>query len=395
MTSEPRRLKLLITATEASADALAATLMEALRERLDGEVDFIGVGGAGMTSAGLARLFDPAELAVLGAVNVLGVYPRVVRRARQVAELAAREGPDAAVLIDAWGFSLRVAREIRRLAPSVKIVKYVAPQVWATRPGRAKTLARTVDHLLTIHSFDAPLFEKEGLPTTFVGNPALSRDFSHADGGAFRARHGIAPDSPILLILPGSRAGEIKRLTPVFGDAARILKDRFGELEVVVAVADTVEAEVRARIARWPFPVRITAGEPDRLSAMKAATAALACSGTVTTELAMAECPFVVGYKVDPLTYQIAKRLLRTRWITLLNVAAQRTIAPEVIQKACNADALAGAVGALLDDPRLRETRVADQAAALEIMRGGIADPVAAAADAMLELFDHRRPAGS
>ena len=384
MTLPGRPLRLLLTATEASGDMLGAALMTGLRERLGGVVDFIGVGGARMAAAGLDSLFDPSELAVIGAVNALGVYPKVLRRAREVADLAARERPDAAVLIDAWGFSLRVARGIRRRAPGVKIIKYVAPQVWATRPGRARTLARTVDQLLTLHGFDAPYFEQEGLPTTFVGNPALERDFSAADGWAFRARMGIAADAPMLLVLPGSRAGEIERLARPFGDAALILRGRMPKLEVVVAAAETVEAAVRAAVAEWPVAVTITTGEADRLSAMKAATAALACSGTVTTELALAGCPFVVGYKVDPFTYEIAKRLLRTRWITLINVAAGEEVAPEFLQDACVGARLAETLAPWLTDDGRRLAQSRAQDAALRKMRGGIAS-TKSAADAVIE----------
>ena len=384
MTSPDRPLRLLLTATEASGDLLGAALMADLRDRLGGRVDFIGVGGARMKAAGLRNLFDPGELAVIGAVNALAVYPKVLRRAREVADLAARERPDAAILIDAWGFSLRVARDIRRRAPGVKLIKYVAPQVWATRPGRARTLARTVDHLLALHAFDAPYFEREGLATTVVGNPALERDFSAADGPALRARMGIAPDAPLLLVLLGSRTGEIERLSQPFGDAARRLKDSIPNLAIVVAAAETVETNVRAAVARWPVPVTVTTGEPDRLSAMVTATAALACSGTVTTELALAGCPFVVGYKVDPLTYQIAKRLLRTRWITLINVAAGEEVAPEFLQDACVGERLAETLAPWLTDENRRIAQSLGQDAALRKMRGETVS-AKSAADAVIE----------
>ncbi len=393
MTEEPRKLKLLLTATEASADILGAGLMDALRRRLSREVEFIGVGGARMAAAGLETLFDPRELAVLGAFNALGVYPKVLRRAREVARLAEREQPDAAILIDAWGFSLRVARGIRRFAPGVRIIKYVAPQVWATRPGRARTLAATVDRLLTIHSFDAPYFEREGLPTTFVGNPALARDFSAADGPAFRVRHGLAHDGPMLLVLPGSRSGEIRRLASPFGEAAVLLTRRIRTLQVVVAAAETVEDEVREAVARWPLPVFITTGESNRFSAMKAATAALACSGTVTTELALAGCPFVVGYRVDPATYEIARRLIRTRYITLINVAAGAEIAAEFVQDNCRAPALADALYSLIEDPARSRVQISRQNAALAIMRGGIDNPVEAAARAIVDSLLRAREA--
>ncbi len=381
MTPPRRPLRLLLTATEASGDLLGAALMTGLRERFGSNIDFIGVGGARMAAAGLETLFDPSEMAVIGAFNALAVYPKVLQRARQVAELAARERPDAVILIDAWGFSLRVARGIRRLAPGVKIIKYVAPQVWATRPGRAQTLARTVDHLLALHAFDVPYFERAGLTTSVVGNPALDRDFSAADGPALRARLGIASTAPMLLVLPGSRTGEIERLAPPFGDAAQQLMATIPNLEVVVAAAETVEAEVRAAVAKWPTKARIITGEADRFSAMKAATAALACSGTVSTELALAGCPFVVGYRVDPLTYQIAKRLLRTRWITLINVAAGRMVAPELLQDDCVGDRLAEPLQPWLIDEAERHAQSEAQSSALQKLRG--AGAVLDAADAV------------
>ncbi len=370
MSPTDRPLRLLLTATEASADLLGAALMTDLRRLWNDNVTFMGVGGARMAASGLHSLFDPAELAVVGAFNALAIYPKVLSRAREVAELAQREQPDAAILIDAWGFSLRVARGIRRQAPGVKVIKYVAPQVWATRPGRAKTLARAVDHLLTLHSFDAPYFEKEGLSTTFVGNPAVDRDFSAADGPAFRRDLGITLDAPMLLVLPGSRRGEIEKLATPFGDAASRLKARIAKLEIVVAAAETVEPQVRAAVARWPVMARVITGEAARLSAMKAATAGLACSGTVTTELALAGCPFVVGYKVDPLTYQIAKRLLRTPWITLINVAAGRLVAPEFLQDTCVGERLAPRLEPWLVDENLRLAQSQAQTSASRKMRG-------------------------
>ena len=201
----------MLVAAEASGDALGAELAIALRRRL-GEIRLVGVGGACMREQGVESPFDIAPLSILGAVEALKAYPMVMARVRDTVALAAREKPDIAVLIDSWGFTLRVAQGLRGLDPELAIVKYVAPQVWAMRPGRARTLAATVDHLLTIHSFDAPYFEKQGLPTTFVGNSAVARDLSGADGARFRGAIGAGPDDSILLLLPGSRAGEVARV---------------------------------------------------------------------------------------------------------------------------------------------------------------------------------------
>ncbi len=378
---------IMLVAVEPSGDALGASLAAALRERLGPTTRFIGVGGSAMAREGIDSPFDPSRMAVVGAFNAIAAWPEVRARARQTAALAAREHPDVAVLIDAWGFNLRVAARLREVDPTIPLVKYVAPQVWATRPGRARTLARRVDRLLTIHSFDAPYFEREGLPTTFVGNPALQRDFSSADPAALRQRVGLAPDAPLLLVLPGSREGEVRRLMGPFGDAAAAVVRARPDVTVAIAAAPAVAARIKALARAWARPPIVIEGDRDRLAAMRAATVALACSGTVTTELALAKCPMVVAYKLGPFTHLAARLLLRTRYITLLNVAAGHFVAPERIQGACRGDILARDVLAVLITPAAHYNQISQQSAALEIMRGGITDPIGAAADAVVEVL--------
>lgn len=339
-----------------------------------------------MAAQGVVSPFDYAELSVLGIFEGLRAYPRVVRRADQIADLAARERPDVVVLIDSWGFTLRVAQRLRRRFPGTPLVKYVGPQVWASRPGRARTLARAVDHLLSIHAFDAPYFEAEGLPVTFVGNPALARDFSGADPERLRRSLGASDADPLLLVLPGSRSSEVARLSPPFGEAvARLTAERPG-LRVLVNVAPTVAAQVEAAAAGWGVPVRLLAEEQEQRDAMAAATVALACSGTATTELALAGCPMVVAYKVSSASYAVLKRLIRTPWITLFNIAAGEAVAPELIQDACTGEALSRELALRLDDPSLRAEQVRRQTAALERMGKGGPDPNALAADAVVKI---------
>lgn len=380
----------MLVAGEASGDALGGALATALLARTGAELRLIGVGGPRMAERGVASAFDIRALSVLGLTDAVRAYPAVVRLANRTAALAAAQQADLVVLIDSWGFTLRVARRLRRLCPRPLIVKYVAPQVWATRPGRARTLARVCDHLLTIHTFDAPFFEREGLPVTFVGNPALSRDFPESDVARLRHSLGIATDEAVVLVLPGSRRSEIERLLPPFEQAIERLRLAKPRLHVVVAPADAVAAEVRARVHSWRQPVRFVQGEPDRLAAMRLATVALACSGTVTTEIALAGCPVVVAYRLGRLTHAVVKRLIRTRYITLFNVAAGAFVAPEFVQDACSGAALANAVLRRLDDPALRASQAARQTAALAIMRGGIGDPAGAAADALLRILAER-----
>jgi lipid-A-disaccharide synthase len=372
----------MLVAAEPSGDALGAELARALRRRLGADkVRFVGVGGARMAAEGVESPFDIADLAILGLFEGLMAYPRVVARAKQAAALAAREKPDIAVLIDSWGFTLRVAGRLRAQDPTLPLVKYVGPQVWASRPGRARVLAKAVDHLLAIHSFDPPHFEKAGLKTTFVGNPHLQRDFASADGARFRASIGAGPDDPVLLVLPGSRPGEIQRIMPPFEDAIGLLMDARPELKVALPIAPSVAEAVHARLAAFGRPVHLVEGDEAKADAMKGATVALACSGTVTTELALAGCPMVVGYRVGAITYYLLKALILTPYITLLNIAAGKAVAPEMIQHDCNGPDLAREIGNRLDDPALRARQIAEQNAALDKMGRGQADPSERAAD--------------
>jgi lipid-A-disaccharide synthase len=373
-------VKVMLVAAEASGDALGAGLAQALKARIPG-VELVGVGGVKMAAEGIDSPFDISQLSVLGIFEGLAAYPRVVARVRDTLALAAREKPDIAVLIDSWGFTLRVAQGLKRQTPRMKVVKFVGPQVWASRPGRAKTLAATVDHLLSILPFDAPFYEPFGLPVTFVGNPALSRDFGGASATRARKALGVGKDNQLLLVLPGSRPGEIKRLMAPFGEAVSIIKSSHPNLVVAVAAAGPVADAVKLQSATWPQPVQIIEDEDAKYDAMKAATVALACSGTVSTELALAGAPMVIGYRLGEATYLVLQRLIRTPWITLLNIAAKRMIAPEFVQRECTGEKLAAAVVARLDHPALRAEQIAEQDAALILMGRGQADPYPKAAE--------------
>lgn len=373
----------LLTALEASGDALGADLMRALKRR-DPGVRFVGVGGAEMQAGGLSSPFDIAELSVVGLLDGLLAYRRADRRAAEIAALAAREAPDIAVLIDSWGFSYLLARRLKRAMPVLPLVKYVAPQAWATRPGRAKALAQSFDQLLSIIAFEAPLFEAAGAKVAFVGHPALADDLPKGAPGRLRERIGARVDEPILLVLPGSRNSEVARLMPPFEDAVKRLKAARPDLHVVVAPAPTVAERVVARTAGWPFRAHLILDAEGRRDAMAGADVALACSGTVTTELAVAGCPMVVAYRLGPASYAIAKRIVRTRFITLINIAADAAVAPELIQGECTGERLAGELSRRLDDPVFRQAQREAQWAALDALGGRGPPPAERAADAIL-----------
>ncbi|MFZ4164103.1 lipid-A-disaccharide synthase [Brevundimonas sp. NPDC058933] len=385
-----RPLKIMLVAAEASGDALGAGLAHALKMRLGEDIAFVGVGGPKMAAEGVVSPFAIAELSILGWIEGLKAYGLVKRRVADTVALAKAERPDAVVLIDSWGFTIRVAKALRQVLPGVPLIKYVGPQVWASRPGRAKTLAASVDHLLSLYSFDAPWFEREGLPTTVVGSQALHVDMASADGARFRTARGIAADAPLLLVLPGSRPSEITRMTPVFEATVKRLKAVDLSLEIAVVAAGTVAADVAGRVAAWPFRAHLVQ-EADKYDAMKAANVALATSGTVSTELALAGAPMVIAYKIDGLSYMLMKNLVTARHITLFNIAADDRIAPEFIQNDATPEKLAEAVGRLLADPKAAADQAAGQTAALDLMGRGGPDPSELAADAVLRVIANRK----
>ncbi|ESQ78139.1 hypothetical protein AEYBE204_14950 [Asticcacaulis sp. YBE204] len=375
----------MIVAAEASGDTLGAGLIRELQAQSSMPLAFFGVGGKQMAELGIESPFDIAQLSILGMVEGLKAYKRVKARVADTVALAQREKPDAVILIDSWGFTLRVAHGIRAVMPDVALIKYVGPQVWATRPGRAKTLAQSVDLLLALHPMDAPYFEKEGLQTVVVGNPALNVDFSKADPEDFRARQGLGADDPFVLVLPGSRPSEIRRLMPTFRGTLERLAAEHPALKFVMPVADTVRGLVHEGLAGLTIPVTLIEDEADKLSAMRAATVALACSGTVSTELALAGCPMVIAYKVEPLTFFIFKHISPLNHVTLFNIMAGKTVAPEFIQNDCSVDNLVAAVDARLTDKTLRDTQREEQFAALDLMGRGQPAPAKLAAAAVLD----------
>jgi lipid-A-disaccharide synthase len=381
-----RPLKIMLVAAEASGDALGAGLAGALKTRLGADVTFVGVGGPRMAEQGVRSPFDIAELSIHGWLEGMKAYGMVKRRVADTVALGVAEKPDAVVLIDSWGFTIRVAKALRAVLPGVPLIKYVGPQVWASRPGRAKTLAAAVDHLLALYAFDAPWFEREGLPTTVVGSQALHVDMSGADPAAFRAEQGIAAAAPLLVVLPGSRPSEIRLMTPVYEAAIARLKAADPALEVAVVAAGTVAADVTARVATWPFRAHVV-GENRKYAAMRAATVALATSGTVSTELALAGAPTVIAYRFQPLSYAIMKPFFTGKYATLFNHAADEEIARELIQNDATPEKVAAEVARLLGDPEARRTQAERQTAALDRMGREGRDPSEIAAEAVLRVI--------
>jgi lipid-A-disaccharide synthase len=350
------RTSFYVVAAERSGDLLGAALIRSLRTRLGGAADFSGVGGQAMAEEGVDSPFEIAELSIFGWIDGLKAFRRVKARVAETVDDILRVRPQAVILIDSWGFTLRVAQGVRAADPSIKLIKYVGPQVFATRPGRARTLAATVDRLLTILSFDAPYYEAHGLPVTFVGNPTLER-LDAGNGTAFRTRHNIAEGAESLALLFGSRASEIKRLYEPFADAIARLRHARPDLHVTIVLASTVEAMLLARL-RKDERLRdvLTVEEDEKADAFAAADVALACSGTVVTELATAGVPTITGYRVGWIMWAIARgfNLIKSRFFSLVNIAADEELVGEYPQLRCTGKQLSDGVSALLDAPERR-----------------------------------------
>jgi lipid-A-disaccharide synthase len=385
------RPRIFLIAGEPSGDRLGAALMAGLRDLAPG-VTFQGVGGPAMAAEGLQSLFPMAELSVMGLLEVLPRYLALRRRMIETADALIAAAPDAVVTIDSPDFCLRVLRRARTARPGLRTVHYVAPSVWAWRPGRAARMAPLVDHVLALLPLEPPLMEAAGRGCTFVGHPAAAvAPAGVPEVAAFRARHDLG-DAPVILALPGSRRSEVSRLAPVFGAAlVRVIADRPGARVVVPAVA-ALGAEVRARVAGWPgAPVVLHEGAVpagDKGAAFGAARVALAASGTVSLELAAAGVPMVIGYDMNPITRAIVGRLLRVDTVTLVNLVSGTRAVPEFLGPRCRADLIAPALAALLEDGPARAAQAQAMALTMERLGRGGEAPGLRAARAVLGVID-------
>ncbi len=363
-----RALRVFIVAGEHSGDHLGAGLIRALRERVPA-LSLSGVGGDEMAAEGLRPLFPLSDIAVMGFVPVVARLPRLLRRIRETADAAVAAKPDVLVIVDSPDFTHRVARRVRALAPSIPVVDYVSPTVWAWRPGRAPAMRAYVDHLLALLPFEPEAHRRlGGPPCTYVGHPLIER----LDALRPTPAEAAARAAPTLLVLPGSRRSEVGRLTAVFGEAVGRVAEAVPGLDVVLpAVADRAE-EIRARVASWPVAPRVVTGEAAKLSAFRSARAALAASGTVTLELALSGVPMAVAYRVSPLETWL-RFVVKVPSIVLPNLILGDNAIPEFLQDACTADALAAALLPLLGDTPARAAQVAAFArldAAMDIAPG-------------------------
>lgn len=379
-------MRLFLLAGEPSGDRLGGALMAGLKELAPGTA-FTGVGGPMMQGQGLASIFPMHELSVMGLAEVLPKYLHLRRRLHELAALIAADPPDALVTIDSPDFSLRLAALARKANPTLPVIHYVAPSVWAWRPGRAVKMAKVVDHVLALLPFEPPYMTAAGMTCDFVGHPVVSERLATArEADAFAGSH------PLILALPGSRLSEVRRIAPVIGQTLTLLKVRFPGLRVVLPTVPHVAPTLRDLVREWPVRPEVIENADRKRAAFAAADVAIAASGTVSLELAANDCPMVIAYDMNPITFQLMKRMARIRTVTLVNLVSETSAVPEFLGPDCRAARIAPAVARLLTDPDAQEAQRTAMRRTMQRLGKGDEAPCLRAARSVLSFLETRQP---
>lgn len=345
------KIKVYLIAGEPSGDLLGSRLMRALKQK--GNVDFYGVGGDTMKKEGLNSLFDISDLAIMGLLEVVPSIPRVLKRIQQTVDDIINIKPDIVVTIDSWSFCSRVHKKLRKLNLGFKQVHYVAPQVWAWKAKRAKTMYKYIDYLLTLLPNEPKYFTPYNLPTEFVGHPVVESSVLNADGKKFCKEHNIDASKQIISILPGSRHNEVAKLLPDFLETANLLHKKYPNMVFILPTVSTVAKQVREATKNSDLPLIVVDTQDERYGAFRASDAAIAASGTVALELAMCKVPHIVAYKVSKLTYLMAKYLVHIKYVNLTNIMLKRLVVPELLQHDCVPEKISDKIEELLQKKSL------------------------------------------
>jgi lipid-A-disaccharide synthase len=389
---QPRSLSIHLVAAEESGDALGAALARALVAREGGALKLAGVGGRAMAAAGISSPFLIDDLSIVGLTAIPRRLPMILRRIRETADAIIAAAPDALVIIDSPDFTHRVARRVRARAPMIPIVDYVSPSVWAWRPGRARAMRAYVDCVLAILPFEPAAHARLGGPSCiYVGHPLIER-LSELRPNADEALRRSA-DPPLVLVLPGSRSSEIRRLLSIFGAAMARVSARIGPMDLVLPTMPHLAAAVRAGVAGWPVTPRIVVEPAEKWAAFRTARAALAASGTVTLELALAGVPTVAAYRLTLVEEVIARLAGISRRLTsviLANLVMGENVVPEFLQRDCVPERIADALTPLFSDTPERLRQI-DAFARLDRIMALDAAPSAIAAAIVLDVARHGR----
>ena len=379
-------LTVFIVAGEHSGDALGAGLMRELTRRRKGLVRFLGVGGEAMEAEGLTSLFPLGEIAVMGPAAILKALPRLTKRVYQTVAAGHAAKPDVIVIIDAPEFTHRVARRLRNRLPLTPIIDYVCPSVWAWRPGRAKVMARFIDHVLTLLPFEPAALERlDGPSATYVGHPLVERrDWIRGlDLDRWLQRFELVPDRTPIVVLPGSRGSEVESLMPIFKATLAQMRDMGHSLDVLIPAVPHLRPRISELTASWPQPVRMIEGDEAKFAAFRLARGALAASGTVTLQLGLAGTPMVVAYRVEGLAARL-RFLIKVPSVVLANLVIEENAFPEYLQEDCTPQKLAGGLDLILKDTPERQAQLEALAKVDRCMQLDAASPSDRAADVVM-----------
>ena len=378
-----RRKIIFLIATEESGDRLGAGLMKVLRQRLGDAVLFEGVGGLAMASEGLTSLFPIEELSIVGFAAVVRRLPRIMRLIRQTVDAVMQTSPDALVIIDSPDFTHRVARRVRSRDQSIPIIDYVSPTVWAWRPGRARAMVSYIDHVMALLPFEPEAYRRlRGPPCTYIGHPLIDQLASLRPNAEERARR--EAENPLLLVLPGSRRSEVRHHMAIFGETLALLSAEGIAFEPVLPTTPQLEEIIRENVKGWQVQPRIAVTEAEKRTAFRSARAALAKSGTVTLELALAGVPMVAAYRVGAVEAFILRRAIKVQSVILANLVLGKEVVPEFLQENCTAEALAKSLREVLTDTPLRQRQIEAFATLDSVLSTGGAPPSLRAAEIVL-----------
>jgi lipid-A-disaccharide synthase len=382
--------KIFLIATEESGDRLGAGLMKVLRQRFGDAVQFDGVGGRAMAGEGLSSRFPIEELSIVGLAAVVTQLPKILRLIRQTAGAVIEASPDILVIIDSPDFTHRVAKRVRARDPSIPIVDYVSPSVWAWRPGRARAMVTYIDQVLALLPFEPETYRRlRGPPCSYVGHPLTDQLATLRPNAAEQARRDAAP--PVLLVLPGSRRSEVSHHLEIFGAALGLLRAQGIAFELMLPTMTHLEQAVRQGVKAWPVEPNIVVGETEKRAAFRVAHTALAKSGTVTLELALSGVPMVAAYKAGAIEAWITRRMIQVNSVILANLVVRENVVPEFIQQDCTAEKLARSLRELLTDSSLRQRQLEAFSRIDAIMSSGNRPPSVRAADVVLSTMRKSR----
>jgi lipid-A-disaccharide synthase len=372
-----------LIATEESGDRLGSALMKVLRQRLGDDVRFEGVGGSSMAREGLQSLFPIEELSIIGLAAVVRKLPSILKLITRATEDVLRARPDVLVIIDSPDFTHRVAKRVRQRDPSIPVVNYVSPTVWAWRPGRAKAMRAYVNHVLALLPFEPEAHRRlGGPPCTYVGHPLIEQIDALRPNADEQARRETKP--PVLLVLPGSRRSEIRHHMATFGATLDLLQKQGTQFELILPTMPHLVAVIAEALKAWPVQPRIVVGETEKRAAFRIAHAAFAKSGTVTLELALSGVPMVTAYKAGSVEAWIIRRRITSSSVILANLVIGENVIPEFIQEDCTPEKLAASLQEVLADTPMRRRQVEALARLDGIMATGEASPSVGAANVVL-----------